>query len=83
MGILFEISYRVSDWTQICRLQACYGRSSNSTSGKVPGTASPLSFSMTLTWIRDSEDVMYLALEKCFAGFPTYQNRAQGRLKYR
>ena len=73
----------MSDWAQICRLQACYGRSSNSSSGKVPGTASPLSFSMTLTWIRDSEDVMGLALEKCFAGFPTYQNRAQGRLKYR
>jgi len=38
---------------------------------------------MTLTWIRDSEDVMYLALENCFAGFSTYQDRAQGRLKYR
>ena len=25
---------------------------------------------------------MCLALEKRFAGFPTYQNRAQGRLKY-
>jgi hypothetical protein len=53
--ILVEKPYLVSDWNQIAQLQAC---SSNSPSGKVPGTASPLSFSMTLTWIRDSEDVL-------------------------
>lgn len=58
MGILIETPYLLSDWNQISELQVCYGCSSNSPSGKVPSTASSLSFSMTLTWIRDSEDVL-------------------------